>query len=113
VKLVLEIDTPLARGPALRAILRGLTSTTDEGEAVIEAVERALAQAPGAHYSDAEVASAYRRAKSVKGAARLLNCARATVRAHLDRMAIAHGVADPAPANDDGAEALPVAANDT
>jgi hypothetical protein len=35
------------------------------------------------------------------------------VRAHLDRMAIALGVADPVPANDDGAEALPVAANDT
>ena len=112
-KLVLEIDTPLARGPALRAILRGLTSTTDEGEAVIEAVERALEQAPGARYSDDEIARAYKRARSVKGAARLLNCSRSTVRAHLDRMAIALGVADPVPANDDGAEALPVAANDT
>jgi Flp pilus assembly protein TadG len=58
----------------------------------------------GERYADAEIARAYRRAGSVKGAAKLLGCARATVRLHLDRAARAQGVADPAPANDDGAE---------
>lgn len=111
-KLTLDVDIGLARAPALRAMLRGLTSTTDEGEALIAALEKALEVTPGARYADEEIARAYRRAGSVKGAAKILGCARATVRAHLDRVACAKGVADPRPANDDGEAPLPVAAND-
>ena len=76
-KITLDIQTgSLARNAFLRAALRGLVSTTDEGEAIIAALESAVAT----ERTPAMVAEVLRsNGGNVSAAARELGVARSTV----------------------------------
>lgn len=80
-KITLHIDTDLALDTFLRAAARGLVSTSDEGEAIIAALEAAQGTAPAQRSREQVAAVLAAAGGNVSAAARALGIARSTVRA--------------------------------
>jgi transcriptional regulator of acetoin/glycerol metabolism len=82
-KITLHIDSGMGVNEFLTAAAAGLRSVSDEGEAVIAALEAAVHRAPTARDSALVAAVLEAHGGNVSATARSLGIARATVRARL------------------------------